>query len=178
MRLNQLKKAFEFISISLDNDYDNGVYRYVNCGGCGYVALRLYDILSKHYPCKIRMFDYSPLRGVQHNGKTFRSLTSFINNVAPNNLQDMNRKGIECVHVVVQVQIDGREFLADSTGLHTVEHMKLKMIGYHLLTGHIPRKHMQTLWDSEKGWNTTFDREETIPVIDESIERNLAELIA
>ena len=157
MNIKTLTNIFDCIASQIDN-YEEEYSLCLNAGGCGFVALCLYDILSKYFPCKIRMFDYEHIR-VQHNGRNFRSITSVVNNCDINSIRDLWDMDMNLVHVVVEIDIKGKKYMADSTGIYAASMMKLKWAQYTLVKGHIPRAKMKKLWDNERGWNDSFDRE-------------------
>ena len=122
------------------------------------MVLCLYDILSQYFPCKIRMFDNEHIN-IQHNGRNFRSITSVFNNIEINSIKELWDYDLNFVHAVVEIDIKGKKYMADSTGIYAASIMELKWAQYTLVKGHIPRAKMQKLWDSERGWNPSFDRD-------------------
>lgn len=118
---------------------------YVNYGGCGIIAERLYCFLKLHnINCKIVVFS-SDTELIQHELK---------NGINPKN----GNNSFNRAHVLIKLE---NNLYIDSYGIEE----KNQKIGYYYTETEIPFKHL-VWWNLDTSiWNSTFCREQ-IPNID------------
>ena len=138
-----------------------------NNGGCCVIASCVGEYLERYVECSLRVLD---------DLKTQVHLDEIAFLDGKDLLDGYNSNGVYFGHVVLQIQLAGRRYYWDSTGLHTTYKTVAGTDNFHykLYRGSLPIEIGKQLGQC-KGWNTAFNRNQ-IPKVERLVKKHFAEL--
>jgi hypothetical protein len=147
-------------------------YRYVNCGGCGVVALGLSKWMTPYVPVKIRVTTY------EHESTDTNGHLLSLDRLRPiDRLSFTEWRGIttshqlpSIVHLVVEFYIEGQRYIVDSTGVYEIDDNVDSFDGYPLLDGSFCIDEIDAFVKDQSIWNRAFKRSQ-IPKIKKDIKQ-------